>query len=1760
MTSYSWNTATSGNWATPGLWTPAGPPDAVTADATIAVAGTYDVTIGATEAFSVDSLTMSDANAALSLLGTLTLGGVTQTLNLDAGTIVASGLISGGTVVVAGGTLDMAASLTYAGAFNANRGRVTLASGSTLTLTGAAGFDTTNAYGPTISGPGTLTTTGATTLATQVAGYADLYLAGGATWINSGTATIGGELYFGVTPADSASFVNQAGGVFNLTDDLASILAYTSYDTATFTNAGLLEKTAGTAISTIDATVTNTGSIVVDSGTMAFFGGGSFGGKISGAGTVAFSGGSSTLSATTATANFLVNGGTLAIKTNETVTGSFSGTGGAATEISLASGATLKLTTPSFATTNAYGPEISGPGTLSTAGATTLATQTAGYVDLYLAGKATWTNSGTATIGGEVEFGVVPADHAVFVNSATGVFDLTDDFASILAYTSYDTATFTNAGLLEKTAGTAISTIDATVTNTGSIVVDSGTMAFFGGGSFGGKISGAGTVAFSGGNSTLSATTTTANFLVNGGRLGVKTNETVSGSFSGTGGAATDISLASGMTLKLTGAASFDTTSAYGLDISGPGTLSTTGPTTLATQTGAYVDLYLSGGATWTDSGTATIGGQIDFGVVAADHASFVNQAGGVFNLIDDFAGIVAYTSYDTATFTNAGLLEKTAGTATSVIDATVTNTGSIAVASGTMAFFAGGSFGGTISGAGTIAFSGGTSTLSVATTTANLLVNGGTLNVSTNESISGLAISSGTLAIAAADSITVPSQFSGTGGLISLASGAKLAVTGTASFGSTNAYGSTISGPGTLSTTGPTPLTAQTGAYVDLYLAGGATWTNGGTATIGGQIDFGVTGADTAAFVNQAGAVFNLTDDFASIVPYTSYDTATFNNAGLLEKSGGTLISSIYATVTNTGSIAVASGTMAFFGGGSFGGSISGAGTVAFSGGTGTLTATTTTANFLLNGGTLAISKSETVTGPFSANSGLITLASAATLKLTAPSFDTTNAYGPEITGLGTLSTSGATTLATQSAAYVDLYLAGGATWTNSGTVTIGGQIDFGVTPADYAAFVNQAGGVFDLTDDLAGLVAYTSYDTATFSNAGRLEKTGGTVASTIDATVTNTGSIVAASGTMAFFGGGSFGGSISGAGTLAFSGGTSTLTATTTTANFLVNVGTLAIKTNETVTGSFSGTGSATEVTLASGETLKLTGAASFDTVNAYGPTISGPGTLSTTGPTTLATQGAAYVDLYIGNKATWTNSGSATIGGQIDFGMTPADHASFVNQAGGVFNLIDDFASFDPYTSYDTATFTNAGLLEKTGGTATSVISPTLTNTGTVLVNTGTLSLPVLTNVAGNTLTGGVFEAASGGVLELPNNVTIATDSATIILSGAGSAIQSLNTTTSTQVAIDSTLSSITAGGALRVLGGRSFTVVANGGNFSDSGQLQLGGGTLTATSLSVGTGAELLGYGTVANAVTSTGVVDANGGLLVLSSALAGASLLEADAGATLQLAANTALTTDSTKITLNGAGSEIEWGKTTPTKIESSLTTIGSTGTFAVLGNRGYTTTLAISDSGLLQLGGGTFAAASLTVTATGKLLGFGTVTPAVANSHIVEASGGVLKLSTGATGTGTLIADTGATLELAGATTAGAVTDNGTVKLDGITLTPSSVTIASGAHLSGFGTVTSGATNGGTIEASGGTLTITGAVTSAGTLQSDSGATLVLNGVANTATTGDRQRRAQSQHHSHPDGQRQPDRNRNVGGERRSRGPTSTARATASGALRTTAR
>jgi hypothetical protein len=88
-----------------------------------------------------------------------------------------------------------------------------------------------------------------------------------------------------------------------------------------------------------------------------------------------------------------------------------------------------------------------------------------------------------------------------------------------------------------------------------------------------------------------------------------------------------------------------------------------------------------------------------------------------------------------------------------------------------------------------------------------------------------------------------------------------------------------------------------------------------------------------------------------------------------------------------------------------------------------------------------------------------------------------------------------------------------------------------------------------------------------------------------------------------------------------------------------------------------------------------------------------------------------------------------------------------------------------------------------------------------------------------------------------------------------------------------------------------------------------------------------------------------------------------------------------------------------------------------------------------------------------------------------------------------------------------GFTAANAIADSGTVQLGGGTFHATSLSIAAGGRLFGFGTLSNAPSNSGKIEAAGGTLTVTGAVGGAGTLQADSAATLTLNAATNQAAT-----------------------------------------------------
>ena len=328
----------------------------------------------------------------------------------------------------------------------------------------------------------------------------------------------------------------------------------------------------------------------------------------------------------------------------------------------------------------------------------------------------------------------------------------------------------------------------------------------------------------------------------------------------------------------------------------------------------------------------------------------------------------------------------------------------------------------------------------------------------------------------------------------------------------------------------------------------------------------------------------------------------------------------------------------------------------------------------------------------------------------------------------------------------------------------------------------------------------------------------------------------------------------------------------------------------------------------------------------------------------------------------------------------------------------------------------TFTNQGLIHVSNGDT--VIFSNSTN---------------FTNLSGTTLTGGTYEVDAGSTMQLADNTQIQTLNANVTLSGAGSVIQSLNTTTSSQVSFDSTLTTIGANGQLHLVSGRNFTT---SNAITDNGLLDLGGTTFTAPSLAIGATGTLNGFGTVAASVTNSGLIDAHGGSLSLQGGLTNLSgttltggTYQVDAGSTLQLANNTQIQTLNADLFLNGAGSVVQGLNTTTSTqvtLESSLTSIGTSGDFQV--GRDFTAAHAVTDSGLIELSNTTFSGPSLFIDATGKVFGSGAINASVTNAGLIEGIG-VLTLQGSVANSGNMLLDSGANLVLAGAVSgAGSIT------------------------------------------------------------------------------------------------------------------------------------
>ena len=123
-----------------------------------------------------------------------------------------------------------------------------------------------------------------------------------------------------------------------------------------------------------------------------------------------------------------------------------------------------------------------------------------------------------------------------------------------------------------------------------------------------------------------------------------------------------------------------------------------------------------------------------------------------------------------------------------------------------------------------------------------------------------------------------------------------------------------------------------------------------------------------------------------------------------------------------------------------------------------------------------------------------------------------------------------------------------------------------------------------------------------------------------------------------------------------------------------------------------------------------------------------------------------------------------------------------------------------------------------------------------------------------------------------------------------------------------------------------------------------------------------------------------------------------------------------------------------------------------------------------------------------------------TITSMITNAGTIEASGGTLTLGAAVTGTGTLLINAASTVELAAAATAGIITDNGTLKLDGQITTATGLAVTTTGSVTGQGTIAAAITNVGTISSTGGTLSIAGSLTETGTMNVATGAVLAATG------------------------------------------------------------
>ncbi|MEZ6063698.1 MAG: carboxypeptidase regulatory-like domain-containing protein [Planctomycetaceae bacterium] len=537
----------------------------------------------------------------------------------------------------------------------------------------------------------------------------------------------------------------------------------------------------------------------------------------------------------------------------------------------------------------------------------------------------------------------------------------------------------------------------------------------------------------------------------------------------------------------------------------------------------------------------------------------------------------------------------------------------------------------------------------------------------------------------------------------------------------------------------------------------GGGSYTLNGTMTVSGSdgksIGGGLTNNGTVNITgngnlivsttinNEAGAVW----DFQSDADFVT-STMTFNNRGMLRKSGGTGETTLASTTSTQvnhfgGTVEVTSGRLSLARAGANVNNVPSTGAT-FVAGAGAVLDLSGGAHSLFYAGTFTGSgdgRVELSAGTLDTRSdgGVTFNFPDGLLHWTGGSIVTDAPGGDFFTNIGFVTLSGDGHKA----------LSSNGTFVNDGTVFVDGGGTFGGGIVD-----NNAGAVWDFRSDADFAVA-----TTTFNNRGTLRKSGGTDVSTMNVAVNSQvnhlgGTVDVSSGTLALAGSDRNHVAEHGATFTVATGAVLDLTGGNTSAYF---------------TGLTTGTG-AGRVELSSGtlRTDRLNGGdATFDFSD---------GLFHWTGGAIVSTAADPFINVgsmtlsggdqktlsngYLVNEGTLRHRDSGVFSGGIA--------ATIDNRAGGVWD-------FETDTTTDRLRLVNAGTVRKSGGTSESLLGGTNSGLamvgGTIEAQSGRLQIAGVQNVFGFESTGGHFIASAGAVVEFaPANITLG---GTYTGSGAG-----------------------------------------------------------------------------------------------------------------------------------------------------------------------------------------------------------------------------------------------------------------------------------------------------------------------------------------------------------------------------------------------------